>query len=414
MLTAYRRIFSHPGALAFSSAGLTARLGVAMTRFAIVAMLAQRPSAYALAGAVTATQAISYAVVGPRLARAVDRHGQRRVLLPAAVAGSAALALLALCSALGAPSWTLFVAAAGAGVIPNAGSMVRARWAALLGGTDDLHPAYSLESVVDEVVFTIGPVLAIGLATTVAPQSALFTAAALLLLGCWLLARQTATEPPRTPRAPTERRGSALRFPGMPALVLTFLAIGAIFASVEVVTMAFAANLGHKELASPVLAVYAVGSAVAGLVYGGLRPPGTLRQRVVVGAALMTLTMLPLLMTNGLLVLGVVLFVAGGACAPTLATALGLIEATVPREQVTEGMTWSSTGLGFGIALGAALAGQAVATAGPRTAFAVPVAFGLLGVAAVALGLRGADTRNGTRTTTEQSGVAPATVPAEV
>ncbi|GAA1198855.1 MFS family permease [Kitasatospora gansuensis] len=387
MANAYRQIFAVPGTAAFSSAGLVARLATAMTRFGIVAMLSQQPGEYALAGAVTATHAIAYALVGPRLARAVDRHGQRRVLLPAAAVGAVALTVLALCHRLAAPSWTLFLAAAVAGVIPNVGSMVRARWAEIFRGTDQLHPAYSLESVVDETVFTLGPVLAIGLSTAFAPEAGLLAAAGLLALGSWLLAGQRATEPPVRP-AERVRSGSAIRNPGLPALVVTFLAIGAVFASIEVITVAFAAERGDKAMASWVLAVYAIGSALAGLVYGGLTPRGTVRGRLLTGTLLMTVTMVPLLVTGNLLLLGVVLFVAGTACAPTMATAMGMVELAVPRGQLTEGMTWASTGLGLGIALGAALAGAVVDRSGAGPAFAVPVACGALAVAAVLAGVR--------------------------
>ncbi|WP_063857050.1 MULTISPECIES: MFS transporter [unclassified Kitasatospora] len=387
MANAYRQIFAVPGTAAFSSAGLVARLATAMTRFGIVAMLSQQPGEYALAGAVTATHAIAYALVGPRLARAVDRHGQRRVLLPAAAVGAVALTVLALCHRLAAPAWTLFLAAAVAGVIPNVGSMVRARWAEIFRGTDRLHPAYSLESVVDETVFTLGPVLAIGLSTAFAPESGLLAAAGLLALGSWLLARQRGTEPPVRP-AERVRSGSAIRSPGLPALVVTFLAIGAVFASIEVITVAFADERGDKAMASWVLAVYAIGSALAGLLYGGLAPRGTVRGRLLTGTLLMTVTMVPLLVTGNLLLLGVVLFVAGTACAPTMATAMGMVELAVPRAQLTEGMTWASTGLGLGIALGAALAGAVVDHSGASLAFVVPVACGALAVAAVLLGVR--------------------------
>ena len=45
--------------------------------------------------------------------------------------------------------------------------MVRARWSTLLGGSELLHAAFSLESVADEVIFVAGPVLVTLLATEV-------------------------------------------------------------------------------------------------------------------------------------------------------------------------------------------------------------------------------------------------------
>lgn len=382
MTGAYRRLYSVPGAAAFSLAGLVGRLSLGMNRFAIVAMLSQRPGAFALAGTVTATQAVSSAVVGPRIARAADRHGQRKVLIPTAAAGTAAMAALVVSYRLDAPAWTYYAAALAAGVIPNVGSMVRARWAEIFHGRGDLHSAYSLESVIDEVVFTVGPVIAIGLSTSVAPEAGLIASAAALATGCALLASQTRTEPVVKPLEPG-RGKPAIANAGMPALVTAFLAIGAIFASIEVITMAVASGQGHKALASPVLAVYALGSALAGLVYGSSHPPGTPRTRLLAGTVLMTLTMLPLLAAHSLPAIGVVLFVAGAACAPTVATAMQVVELTVPRGQVTEGITWAGTGLGFGIALGASVAGAVANHNGGQGAFIVPVAGGIVAIAAV-------------------------------
>jgi predicted MFS family arabinose efflux permease len=49
--------------------------------------------------------------------------------------------------------------------------------------------------------------------------------------------------------------------------------------------------------------------------------------------------------------------VAGFFFSPTMITAMSLIEENVPDEQLTEGLTWLLSGLGIGVALGAAMAG---------------------------------------------------------
>lgn len=53
--------------------------------------------------------------------------------------------------------------------------------------------------------------------------------------------------------------------------MVTFVATGAIFGSIDVVTVAFAEERGNKAVASLVLAVYAFGSCLAGAVFGLLR-----------------------------------------------------------------------------------------------------------------------------------------------
>jgi hypothetical protein len=39
------------------------------------------------------------------------------------------------------------------------GSLVRARWSALVGGSPSLEAAFALESTLDELIFVLGPAL---------------------------------------------------------------------------------------------------------------------------------------------------------------------------------------------------------------------------------------------------------------
>lgn len=53
--------------------------------------------------------------------------------------------------------------------------------------------------------------------------------------------------------------------------------------------------------------------------------------------------------------LAVVMFISGLAFAPTMIIVMGLVEQSVPKHLLTEALTWLITGLGVGIAGGAAL-----------------------------------------------------------
>ena len=81
------------------------------------------------------------------------------------------MGVLLLCARFGAPAWCLFAAALPAGCMPSMGSLVRARWALIYRGSPNLHTAYAFESVVDEIVFIIGPILSVGLCTAVFPEA---------------------------------------------------------------------------------------------------------------------------------------------------------------------------------------------------------------------------------------------------
>ncbi|MFD0317721.1 MFS transporter [Streptomyces flavalbus] len=390
MPSPYRALFAAPGAKAFATAGFLGRMPLSMMGIGVVTMVSQLTGEYGLAGALSATIALSAAVAGPQVSRLVDQYGQRRVLRPATLFSLAAAAVLLFAAHYAWPEWVLFAACVGIGCVPSVGAMVRARWAALYRGTPQLHTAYSLESVIDEVCFIFGPIISIGLSTAWFPEAGPLLAACFLAVGVFWLTAQRATEPEPHPR---ERHGgagggSALRSRGLRVLVTTFVATGAIFGAVDVVTVAFAEEQGHKGAASVVLAVYAAGSCVAGAVFGLLHVKGAPERRWLLGVCAMGVSMIPLLLVGNLPFLAVALFVAGLAIAPTMITTMSLIEEHVPRAQLTEGMTWVSTGLAVGVAVGSSVAGWVIDAAGARAGYGVPAVSGAVAVAVGFLGYR--------------------------
>ncbi|WP_435176915.1 MFS transporter [Actinacidiphila sp. bgisy145] len=384
----YRAIYRTPGAMAFSVAGLVGRMPLSMLGIGIVTMVSQVTGRYGLAGALSATLALSGAVTGPRISRLVDRHGQRRVLRPVCAVTVVSVAGLLACTWAGAPDWAYFVCVLGAGTTPSTGAMVRARWSELLRDTpEQLHTAYSVEAVVDEIVFIVGPILSVGLSTGWFAEAGPLLAAVFLAAGVLALTALRGTEPVPHPDA-HRAGGSVLAAPGLAVLVGVFVGTGAMFGAVEVVTVAFADERGHKALASVVLATYALGSCVAGLVFGLSRPRGTVAGRFRAGIALMAVSMIPPLLVGSLHFLALALFVSGLTIAPTMVNAMGLVEQLVPRGRLTEGITWTSTGLAVGVAAGAALAGRVIDTHGASAAYWVSTSAAVFAAAVAFLGYR--------------------------
>jgi MFS family permease len=384
----YHAIFAAPGSRAFSAAGLVGRMPLSMLGIGIVTMISQLTGQYGLAGALSATTALSGAALGPQVSRLVDRYGQARVLRPAAAVAVLSVAVLLAGVRAGAPHWLFFACAAGVGATPSLGAMVRARWSAIHQDAPELlHTANSFESVVDEIVFIVGPILSIGLCTVWFAEAGPLLAAAFLGTGVLLLAAQRSTEPQPHPRA-HHAGGSALGAPGMPVLIVVFVGTGAVFGAVEVTTLAFADERGHKALASLVLATYALGSCLAGVVFGLLRPKRSARTRFLLGVTLMAVSMIPPLLVGNLVLLAVALFCSGLTIAPTMVTTMSLVEGLVPRARLTEGITWTSTGLAIGVSVGAALAGRVTDAHGASAAFAVPAGAAFLAAAAAGLGYR--------------------------
>ncbi|GGX65767.1 hypothetical protein GCM10010358_20220 [Streptomyces minutiscleroticus] len=376
----YLRLFSVPGARAFTAGNLIARLPMGMFSVSAVVMIAGSRGSYALAGAVTAAGLAATAVVGPWTARLVDRFGQARIAVPATLFAALGSLALLLCVRYGAPDWTLFAAYAATATTPNTGGMSRARWAHLFkGDSGALHTANSFEQAADELCFMLGPVLAAFLCTALFPEAGTLTGVVLLVTGVLVFAAQRATEPPPRPRpAGGGRAPSLLRTPGMPALLTGFLATGAVFGSLEVVTIAFADVRGHRSAAGVILALQAAGSCAAGLVYGAWRPAGPAGRRYPVAlaamTALMTLPLLAAALTGSLVVLAASLLVAGMATAPTMVTGMTLVQGRTPGGRLNEGMTLAVTGLLGGIAGGSALGGWLVEHVSARAGYGVPVA----------------------------------------
>ncbi|UUU22553.1 MFS transporter [Streptomyces sp. DSM 40750] len=378
--TPYRALFHTPGTLRFTAAGVLARLPMGMFSISAILMIAGSRDSYALAGAVVATGLAATALVAPWTARLVDRHGQARVAVPAtALAFLGSLALIT-CVHWNAPDWTLFASYAATATAPNTGGMSRARWAHLL--KDDpaaLHTANSFEQAVDELCFMLGPVIAAFLCTTLFPEAGTLIGGLLCMTGVLVFATQRATEPPPTGRTTTK---SPLRAPGIPPLLAVFLATGAVFGSLEVVTIAYADARGHPSAGGVILGLQAAGSCAAGLAYGALRVTGPAERRfrwcLAAMTTLMALPWLTATATGSLLLLAPSLLLAGMATAPTMVTAMSLIQRRTPEGRLNEGMTLAVTGLLGGIAGGSALGGWVVEHgpgSGSGTAgFGVPVA----------------------------------------
>ncbi|MFJ6851272.1 MFS transporter [Streptomyces sp. NPDC091271] len=378
----YVRLLATPGARAFTAGNLLARLPMGMFSVSAVIMIAGAHGSYALAGAVTATGLAATAVVAPWTARLVDRYGQARIAVPATAVAVLGSLSLVLCVHYDAPVWTLFAAYAATATTPNTGGMSRARWAHLhRGDPAALHTANSFEQAADELCFMLGPVLAASLCGALFPEAGTLTGAILLMTGVLVFAAQRATEPPVASRT---RAASPLRTPGIPALLAVFLATGAVFGAMEVVSIAHAGGA--------ILALQAGGSCVAGLLYGSLRPAAAVGRRLLLCLTGMTVLMsLPLIAaatTDSLLVLAGCLLLAGAATAPTMVTGMTLIQRLTPQAQLNEGMTLAVTALLGGIAAGSAAGGWTVEHAGTVSGYAAPVCAAALALAVASVGTR--------------------------
>jgi MFS family permease len=387
MLTTYRRVLGLPGALAFSLSGLVARLPISMVSLGIVLLVSTRTGSYSLAGSVSAAYLVANAASAVLQARLIDRLGQRRVLpLYVTVFAVGLVAMMAAVeNDVGAP-WPHLCAAVSGAAMPLVGSCVRARWSHLVPDRQALHTAFAFESVVDETVFIIGPALVTVLATTVHPLAGLVTAVVAATLGTAALVVQRSTEPPAGGSGSRHGRG-ALPWAVLGPLVACSVTMGALLGGAEVATVARSDELGATALSGLMLGLWALGSLVAGVVTGALHLRASNEARFRWGMLVLALLMVPLPFVDGFVSLGIFLALSGFAISPTLIASFALVEETVPAGRLTEGISLFTTGLGAGLAPGAALVGLVVDHAGAASSYWVTVAAGALG-ALVAFGSR--------------------------
>ncbi|UVO06770.1 MFS transporter [Pectobacterium polonicum] len=379
MVNPYQELFSAPGTKGFALAGLLARVPLPMTGIGIITMLSQLRGSYALAGAISATFVLAYALLSPQTSRLVDRHGQGRVLPIATTVSTIGMLLLLASTWWQAPDWSLFIGALLAGFMPSMSAMVRARWTAIYRGQPRLQTAYSLETVLDEVTFIAGPPLAVGLSVAVFPQAGPLAATLLLIVGVFALVTQRGTEPPvEAQDVSTDRSGSVIKQTNVRLLALLMVAMGIIVGTVDIVSVAFAEQRGQPASASLVLSAYAVGYCLAGLLFGALKLRTALHHLLLLGGLATAITTLPLLLVGSIPALAAAVLIAGLFFAPTMIVAMSLVERLVPEHRLTEGMTWLLAGLNIGVAVGAALSGHIVDDDGTQAGFAVALCAGVL------------------------------------
>ncbi|MEV5572796.1 MFS transporter [Spirillospora sp. NPDC052269] len=391
MASPYRALLAVPGARAFVTAGFVGRMSMSMVGIGIVLLVSAVTGSYGIAGTVSATMAVAYAVAAPLSARFADRYGQRRVLVPLVTANAAAFSLLISFALFEAPLWTLYPASALAGMTQvSLGAWVRSRWSHVLSGTSiSMGTAYSFESVMDELIFVAGPMLVTSLATGVHPAAGLAVAASCTLVGGLSFARLRGTEPPPRPHVPGESpRGGVFANPAVRIMTPIFLFIGIVFGAMDVGGIAFAAGQGHKPLAGLLLACYAGGSATAAFWYGARGWTSSLDHRFLIGIVLQAVLLVPLPLIGNFWLMLPVVFVAGLAISPTIIPAFGLVERIVPPGQLTEGLALVSTSLSIGAAAGAALAGRVADGYGATASFGVPLTAAVLAALVAVAGIR--------------------------
>lgn len=308
---------------------------------------------YTDAGLVAAVATLAIAISGPWRGRLLDRLGLRRVVLPS-------LIVSAICWAI-APFvgyWWLLVLAGIAGlfVVPTF-SIVRQ---GVIAAVPDEHrrTALSVDGVVLELSFMVGPLVSVWL-TTILPTSYVLFGIEMIGVAVgailWWANPALRGADDAGSAAKSVTRGSWFR--GM------FVAICAAAAGSTIVLTGsdvaiVAAMRDFDQVASMgiVLLLWSLGSVIGGLLYGAISRPIS-PFILLLGLAVTTI---PMGFATNMWLLGGFGVLSGLFCAPTITSTVDAISRVVPASARGEAMGWHGSFMTAGSAIGAPLGGLAI------------------------------------------------------
>lgn len=354
---------------------LVGRLPNATAAIAIVLFIRAEGGTYSLAGGLAAVYGVANAVGQPLLGRLVDLYGQPRIQLPSAVISALGMGAFAF---TGPDSLGLaYVAVGVAGLFtPPLEGGLRALWPSVLGKEEQVHTAYAMDAIAQEIMFTVGPLLVTGCVALWSEQAALLVVNLIGVLGALSVVM---SKPSRVWRsAPREAHWlGALRSPGLIALLGAFLFIGMALGSITVAGVSYADANGGDAVYGWMMAAIGLGALVGGSVYGARQWAGVPEKRLTVLVALLALCYWPLTLAPGAVAMTALMVVAGVFLAPALACAFIIVDRHAPRGTVTEAFSWLVTTFTVGASLGTAAAGPVVEWGGTVWGFAVPGGAGI-------------------------------------
>ncbi len=361
-LERYRRLFRVPHLAATYGASMVGRLPMGIAGLAILLYVQSGTGSFAAAGAVSALYVLGLAAIAPLVGRLIDRLGPRPLLLTSALFYPAALGVLVLLVENAAPlAWVAAAALVAGATLPPITVCMRTLFPRLLGETDLLPTAYSLDSILVETIFVAGPALiALFVAADLRAGAVLFAAAA-AVAGSVFFMRSPAIRQWARPvgHLRTSLLGP-LRNRPLLALYAATLLYSVAFGLLEVAVTAQATAQGRPAAAGVILALASVGSGLGALVYGSRGWAMPAARQYVVAQFAMAVGLLVLAPVTNLFWLGVLCVIACSPMAPVIALQSILVARLTPRAMLAESFTWASTALLGGVSSGIAAGGLMV------------------------------------------------------
>ncbi|MCR2783879.1 MULTISPECIES: MFS transporter [unclassified Microbacterium] len=415
-----RSLIDHTGRSYFPIAFI-ARLPFAMMVVGVLTLVVSATGSVALGGLTSAAVGIGTVIAGPLVGDAVDRLGQRRVLVPLGLVNSALLAAFPFVVFSGSAEWMLLLSALLIGLsAPQAAAMSRSRMIAIIGNLLSPHRrertfsrTMAYESAADETAFVIGPVVVGILASFIAPWAPIAGAAVLSFVFVTAFALH-----------PTARAGAGTHADAGPAeiaparellrapvlvLVAATFAVGMFFGSTLTSLTAFMEEQGDVDSAALLYGLMGIGSAVLALAVAVLPARFALRWRWLLFSGVLAVATLGFTLSGSVPAVTVMLCIMGLGVGPTLVTLFSLAGTRSPVGRSATVMTVLGSAMALAQSLAAAVTGAVAESVGAGAAMVLPLVAAVL---AFALGVVNLVVERRARVASSSVAAVPASVPA--
>ncbi len=366
----YAELFKNPGVASVLFAQLLARFPFGMQTITFAIHLEHIFGNYTVAGLAIAAATVSAAISAPILGRLVALYGIKVVVISCSLISPIGFLLLAFAPLTEGGA---ILTALGLGLfVPPIQPSARAVYPTLVKTEEVRNNLFSVDAILQEVIWIVGPVLTtILIATTTTTVPLVVMVFVQIIGGLWfaLLPQVQGAPIPRSKK----RMGSVLRSPLVRVMIVVNLLFVGSFSALEIGAVAAVGEAG----AGFVLAMLSIGSVVGALAFGHrAKSPYALTKQlgvVLIGDLLIFFN------AKDPLWLGICLFISGIGVALAFATMSAIIAKSIPLDDTPEVYGWIGSGQNIGYGIGAAIAGILVDQLSSTASFAF--ASGLDGVA---------------------------------
>ena len=366
----YAELFKNPGVASVLFAQLLARFPFGMQTITFAIHLEHIFGNYTVAGLAIAASTVGAAFSAPILGRLVALYGIKVIVISCSLISPIGFLLLAFAPLT--EGQAILTALALGLFVPPIQPAARAVYPTLVKSESVRNNLFSVDAILQEVIWIVGPVLTtILIATTNTVVPLVVMVFVQIIGGLWfaLLPQVQGAPIPRSKK----KMGSVLRTPLVRIMIVVNLLFVGSFSALEIGAVAAVGEAG----AGFVLAMLSIGSVVGALAFGHrARSPMALTKQlgvVLIGDLLIFFN------AKDPLWLGICLFISGIGVALAFATMSAIIAKSIPLDDTPEVYGWIGSGQNIGYGFGAALAGVLVDNISSTASFAF--ASGLDGLA---------------------------------